>query len=155
MSDFLEMLKIRAAEAQERANGTKQVMDAAQAAYMKAASEAASWNNALQAELRRAVQQEKIDEATDVVDSSPPVQLPEINKTEIIRNALRSRPTGLTPRDLWRLVRDDIPNRAYVYSVLNRLKARDQATVRRGKYYIRTQKQDSEPEEITQTPVVQ
>jgi len=154
MGDFLETLKARAAEAQERANIAKQALDTAQAVYAKAAGEAASWTNALQAELRRAVQQEKIDEATGIPDLSSSIQAPEINKTEIVRDALRGRPTGLTPGDVWRLVRDDIPNRAYVYSVLNRLKARDQVTVRRGKYYIKP-KQDSEQEGTVQVPIVQ
>ncbi len=60
-----------------------------------------------------------------------------VNKTDLVRDQLRQHPTGLLPVEVWRAVKEQIPNRGYVYSVLSRLKDRDQVSIRRGKYYLR------------------
>jgi hypothetical protein len=60
------------------------------------------------------------------------------NKTEIIREVLRSHPGGLTPAELWKYVKPQIPQRSYVYSVLQRLKDRGQIQrMRKGKYSLK------------------
>lgn len=61
----------------------------------------------------------------------------DVNKTEIIRDLLRQHANGMTPGDVWRAVKSQIPRRNYVYAVLGRLKDRDQVMVRRGKYYFK------------------
>jgi len=63
----------------------------------------------------------------------------EVNKTEIVRDVLRRNPTGITPAQIWMVVRDRV-DRPYVYSVLKRLKDNRQVTERRGKYYLVVQK---------------
>jgi hypothetical protein len=62
----------------------------------------------------------------------------EVNKTEAIRELLRQHPAGLTPADLWKNVKDKISHRPYLYSVLKRLKDRDEVTIRRGKYLLKS-----------------
>lgn len=62
----------------------------------------------------------------------------EINKTDIVRDVLRQHPAGLTPSDLWKQVKGQFTNRAYLYSVLKRLKDRDEVTTRRGKYLLKS-----------------
>lgn len=76
----------------------------------------------------------------------------EINKTELIRDLLRSHPTGMTPVEIWRTVKDQVPHRAYVYAVLGRLKDRDQVTVnRKGKYFFRIshKSEEAKPQTIS------
>ncbi len=53
----------------------------------------------------------------------------------MIRSVLRQHPNGITPAEIWREVKDNV-GRAYVYSVLKRLKDRKQVTERRGKYFL-------------------
>lgn len=58
------------------------------------------------------------------------------NKTKLIRDALMQRAGGVTPKELWELVRAQIKHRPYVYSVLKRLSDRKEVVKRRGKYFF-------------------
>ena len=140
----------------------KQALDNAQAVHQRAATDYVAWNNALLAEQRN--QQAALSEIapTPAPENQIPIAesldsksgaSPEVNKTDLIRDALRRRPTGLTPGDLWHVVKDQIPNRSYVYAVLGRLKERDQVTVRRGKYYIRAVAEKPDTQEMQETVV--
>lgn len=160
MNDFLETLKSRLARSQIRLNETKQKLEEAQAAHTKALQEWGAWVTAYQTEAgikdisaimatatSTGTTQEKI---ADISETQRP-EVPELNKTDLIRDTLRRRPTGITPAELWRIVRDQIPNRSYVYSVLGRLKEKEQVVSRRGKYYIRitaTKEEQEKQEEV-------
>lgn len=71
-------------------------------------------------------------------EAAQPHESQEVNKTEMIRDLLRRSPTGMTPSDLWKQVKAQFTHRPYLYSVLKRLKDRDEVTVRRGKYLLKT-----------------
>jgi hypothetical protein len=60
---------------------------------------------------------------------------PETNKTEMIREVLRQHTNGITPAQVWINVKDKV-GRNYVYSVLKRMKDKDEVKERRGKYYL-------------------
>ena len=62
-----------------------------------------------------------------------------ISKTEAVRELLREHPAGLTSPDLWKGFQIKVPNteRAYLYSVLKRLRDKDEVMVRRGKYMLK------------------
>jgi len=148
MGDFLEMLKARLADAQQRLQVAQAALQKAQLEHNAVMQEFGSWQNAVAVETRR---EQNSAQATVriVVGASPPaaarviastpampsVVPSDINKAELIRDVLRQYPNGITPADLWREVRDQV-GRAYVYSVLKRLKDRKQVAERRGKYFL-------------------
>jgi hypothetical protein len=75
--------------------------------------------------------------ATGIV--TPPESLPdtpEISKTKMIKDVLLNNSNGITPAEVWKKVQDHHVGRAYVYSVLKRLKDKKQVLERRGKYYL-------------------
>jgi hypothetical protein len=71
------------------------------------------------------------------------VQASEINKTDMVREILRQHPAGITPTEIWKEVKNQMSHRAYLYSILGRLKDRDEVLVRRKKYF---------PKAIAKTP---
>lgn len=56
------------------------------------------------------------------------------SRTQLVRKLINES-HGITPAEMWELMKTDIKRRAYLYSILARLKERKQVTVRRGKYY--------------------
>ena len=44
---------------------------------------------------------------------------------------------GMTTGDLWKTLREPISNRAYLYSILKRLRDNEEIALKRGKYLIR------------------
>jgi hypothetical protein len=74
----------------------------------------------------------------------------EINKTNLIRDAIRQHP-GASPADLWDAVKEQV-SRTYLYSVLKRLKENDEVMVRRKRYYF---KELSKPEAKEKLSVVE
>ena len=58
-------------------------------------------------------------------------------QTEIVRDALRLHPTGMTPADIWEKHKKEISSRPYLYSILKRLRDKDEVALRRGKYIFK------------------
>lgn len=81
---------------------------------------------------------EKVAEHEHDEESDP------VNKTEIVRELLRSHTNGITPADLWKGFQIQAPgtSRQYLYSVLKRLRDREYVCVRRGKYVLKTKPQE-------------
>ena len=59
-----------------------------------------------------------------------------LNKTNIVRNLLRQHPTGMSAVDIWKEVGGQFNHRPYLYSVLKRLRDRDEIVKRRNKYCL-------------------
>jgi len=137
MSDFLNELKYRLQDAQRRLQAAQQDSQAAQAKLNAVAQEFNSLQFLVNAETAK--QSQSAGSATPPTPVTPSAQTtlsqsPELNKTDLIRGLLRDHPAGMTPTEIWRLVKGQITHRAYLYSVLKRLKDRDEVSVRRGKY---------------------
>jgi hypothetical protein len=169
MTDFMETLKTRQQDAHKRMAAAQQKLTVAQAEYQTAAQEFNSWNYALATEMRKAQQEAAAAQtaqqkpaigppaptATEpTATASPVTNAPEINKTELVRDVLRRSPNGITPSDIWKQLKAQVGDHAYIYSVLKRLKDRDEITRRRGgKYYLKHHPQSVE-EGVTQNGVV-
>jgi len=72
------------------------------------------------------------------------------NKTEVVRDFLRQHSTGVTPSEIWKELESQMSGRAYLYSVLKRLKDRGDVREKRGKYYF-----IQRPQELTGGRTVQ
>jgi len=164
MSAILEELKARLTEAQKLLTETTQVLQAAQQKQAAAQHQFNVWNMAFQLEqreeqLRQAAATEKQPElplvnqppvsasvtfsnvATSTVNAqaiSPdsPDEHEGPNKTAIVRNLLRQHPTGMTAVDIWKSIGDQFNHRPYLYSVLKRLRDRNEISKRRNKYFL-------------------
>jgi hypothetical protein len=156
MSEFLETLKARMADAQKRFLTAQQKLQIAQSEHQAAAQEFTSWQNAVQAETRREQARNGIvpvSAVTNQTQSNQTPNAPESNKTEVVRELLRQHPMGITPSELWKKLNGQMAYRAYLYSVLKRLKDRGEATERRGKYFLRVvtqQREESKEQAIVQ-----
>jgi hypothetical protein len=158
MSDFLETLKLRFADAQQRLQISQQNLQRVQHEHAQITAEFSSWQNAVAVETRKeqqaaaaqSVAMNRIVAAAINATAAPlalssasvpatPCQTrsedPEMNKTTLIREVLRQHPNGVTPVDVWKEVKDRVA-RPYVYSVLKRMKDKKQVAVRRGKYFL-------------------
>jgi hypothetical protein len=139
MSELLERLKAGLASAQKRQAEVLKQFQAVQAEYNAVTQEVTGYQKVLENETRIEQQQATLrDLARETVkqlDGIEPEPTPEVNKTQVIREALGQHP-GMTPADTWKAVRGQIRSRNYVYSVLKRLKDRKQIIERRGKYYL-------------------
>jgi len=160
MSDFLDTLKVRMLDAQRRFNEVNLRFQRTQAELQAIQLEYTSWQNAVKNE--SAKEQQELEAQTPGRPPSPtasahiqtvtPNSISDVNKTDLIRGQLQQHPAGMTPAEVWRAVKAQVPQRSYVYSVLKRLKDREQVTTRRGKYYLRAA---SKLEEAKQEVVVQ
>ena len=151
MSEFLDTLKVRMADAQKRLQDAQQKLQHAQQEHQQAMQEFSSWQNAVSVETRReqeaipllTVSSTRIEQMTSEAGHTqttsqqpdPQVGSPSVNKTQIVREVLQQHPNGATPAQIWQEVKDRGVPRVYVYSVLKRLKDGKQASERRGKYY--------------------
>lgn len=158
MSITLDDLTLRLTAAQQRLAEADQRLKHAQQIQAYASYEVSTWTAAVNIEKNREEARQKaasIPATTSVSGNATPTQaeIPakqsaseaaqphesqEVNKTEMIRDLLRQNPTGLTPSDLWKRVKAQFTHRPYLYSVLKRLKDRDEVTVKRGKYLLKT-----------------
>lgn len=144
MSEFLEQLKIRLVEAQKRHQLATQKLQQAQQEHMLATQDFGSWQNAVRVETLRE-QQEAAARTTVSPAAAPPAPDPvpesqpteEINKTDSIREMFHRHPEGLRPTDIWRQLGTQLKHRAYLYSVLKRLKDKGEVIERRGKYFAK------------------
>jgi len=138
MSDYLEKLKTDMADAQRRYAEAQQKMAAFQAEFQAAQQDFVSYQRIVAVQTHR--EQRAAATATDA-PSAPIMPLAAdptegVNKTELIRDALRQHPAGVTPGELFDSVKEKI-GRAYLYSVLKRLRDKDEVLVRRKKYYLK------------------
>lgn len=140
MSQFLEELKTRMAEALKSLQAAQQKSAIAQAELQAVTQEYNSLAHLANVETARI--QQSTGAPINVTVSSRIAQpaLPQgsdTNKTETIRELLRQHPTGMTPTDIWKEVKDQMAHRPYLYSILKRLKDKDEVCVRRGKYVMK------------------
>ena len=157
MSTVLDELKERLDSAKARLTLAQQGHQAATVELNAAAAEHNIWNAAVQIEMREeakqlaAAQQNQIpmplptptserlqpaqnDNAETEMDS----HTEPVNKTELVREQLRTHPMGMTTGDLWKALREPLSNRAYMYSILKRLRDKDEIGLKRGKYLLKT-----------------
>jgi hypothetical protein len=142
MSEFLEQLKLRFAEAQKRHQLATLKLQTAQQEHAAATQDFASWQNAVRTETIREQQttgQQPTPAIPPVADtaSQTTTSREEFNKTDAIRQILRQHPEGLRPTDLWKQLGNQLKHRAYLYSVLKRLKDKQEVSERRGKYFFK------------------
>jgi hypothetical protein len=174
MAAILDELKLRHAEAQKRLVETTQAFQLAQQAQQAAQMEANVWHGAVQAEMRKvqllaeaaqknqmALPNTKIEPDEPVTAAEKTVELVErlnavrdragldsqepVNQTEAVRELLRRHPGGMTPSDIWREVSGQFKYRAYLYSVLKRLRDREEVVMRRKKYALKAQQEAPQP----------
>jgi len=141
MNEFLETLKSRMVEAQRRLQETTLKLQTAQAEHSAANAEALSWQKAVEVETKRTI---AFDGAGRELLPLRPIQQVATeaeptsnNQTAMIRQMLQQHATGMTPTEIWNAAKGQMKRRSYLYAVLQRLKDREQVTVRRGKYYFR------------------
>lgn len=149
MMDFLEECKVRFTEVQKRVQQTQQELQAAQGRHQAALQEANSLQFMIHTETIRLQQNNTIPVPTEpkAIPADVASNQLEVNKTDMIRDLLSRHPTGMTPTEIWREVKSQMTHRAYLYSVLGRLKDRDEVTVRRKKYFLRVVTKPAEGKE--------
>lgn len=150
MSEFLEQLKVRLAEAQKRHGLATQELQAAQQKHASATQDFVSWQNAVRVETQREQQQTEssgvnfsltvgplVPSDNVPLETQPNSSKEEINKTDTIRQMLNRHPEGLRPTEIWKQLGNQLKHRAYLYSVLKRLKDHGEVVERRGKYFAK------------------
>ena len=140
MSQFLEELKTRMAEALKSLQAAQQKSAIAQAELQAVTQEYNSLAHLANVETARIQQSTGAPINVNVSSRIAQPALPQgsdTNKTETIRELLRQHPTGMTPTDIWKEVKDQMAHRPYLYSILKRLKDKDEVCVRRGKYVMK------------------
>lgn len=157
---FLDEVKTRMEDAQRRAHEISTRLQEIQQQHQSVMQELASYQKIVQLETIRlqSEEQQQLIPQVSVIPIAQPLQRPlieaadEINKTEAIRELLRSHPTGMTPSQIWQTMKSQVTHRQYIYSVLKRLKDKRQVTERRGRYYFQS---IARPEETTESVVLQ
>jgi len=164
MPTILEELQARTDEAKKRLDEVTKTLQVAQQAMAVAQHTFTVWSMALQTEMRdQQIQQAAANEnqlplpttkapqvPTVAVENQPIVDESEgVNKTDIVRDLLHSHPAGMTAIEIWRQVSDRFKHRPYLYSVLKRLRDRDEIVPRRGKYFLKlaTRVEDSKEQQ--------
>jgi hypothetical protein len=65
------------------------------------------------------------------------VEAPEApNKTDVVRNLLKQHPAGMSAVDIWKEVGEQFTHRPYLYSILKRLRDRQEIVKRRTRYFL-------------------
>jgi hypothetical protein len=142
--DHLEYLKAGFEDAQKRFQVAQQKMQVMQAEFNLIAQEFNAWQTLLRAE------QAKLNPVgPQIAVLEPPKAKNESNQTDAVRELLKQRPGGMTPSDIWKEIGSGLSNRAYLYSVLKRLRDKGDAIERRGKYYLKP-RSDSEVQHVVQ-----
>ncbi len=140
MSVFLEELKTRLTDAGRRLQAAQQKTAIAQAELQAVTQEYSSLQHLANVEAARSQQSAGTPITATVNSRIADPALPQVsdtNKTETIRELLRQHPAGMTPTDIWKEVKGQMAHRPYLYSILKRLKDRDEVCVRRGKYIVK------------------
>jgi hypothetical protein len=143
MSTFLDQLKTRMDEAHKRLQSAQQKAQLAQAEHTAAAQEFGSLQLLVNLEAQR-------EAKTPIVVKTP--QSNEVNKTQLVSDVIRQSPAGLSPSEIWSQLQGQLVRKQYLYSVLKRLKDRDEIVERRGKYVAKIA---GRPEGETQQGLVQ
>lgn len=154
MNEFLDTLRSRVTESQSRLNSAKKRLEAAQAEYELALQESTSWQNAVQAETTRTQPlasnfpiPSSPNEPSGIIRASRTDVTAEHNKTEMVRILISQHPTGMTPTELWKELSGKFAHRAYLYSILKRLKDKEEVMERRGRYVSKVSSKPVEGEE--------
>jgi hypothetical protein len=159
MTRILDELQSRVADSKVRLDAATKTFQVAQAAFQQAQQDHSIWTSAWQAEVREVQRQaaiaiEKQLPLPTAQSESGPNSEPEIedfvddidaaedssgstNKTDTVRDLLRRHPAGMSAVDIWAEVRADFKHRPYLYSVLKRLRDREEIMKRRGKYCLK------------------
>jgi hypothetical protein len=154
MSKILEELQVRVADSKSRLDVATKSFQVAQAAFQQAQQDHNVWNAALMAEQRdeqrraAAAIEKQLPLPTSQVEPKPFTwehDVPDLaderadhfNKTDAVRDLLRRHPAGMTAVDIWNEVSDDFKHRPYLYSVLKRLRDREEIVKRRNKYCLK------------------
>jgi hypothetical protein len=168
MNHFMIELKTRLEDAQKRYAEATQHLQSAQAHHVAIGQEVGSLQFLYQKELRKEqgnaspAQPQGADVITAHVSTTiqsagrgallPENAVPEraeVNKTEIVREILQQHPNGMTPTDLWKSLSGQITYRAYLYSILKRLKDKGDVFQKRGskKYFPKMMPKSEEGKE--------
>lgn len=159
--DFIEVCKMRFAESQRRFQAANQRLQQAQQEFGQAQAEHNNWHGVLNSESARLARLQHAAQANQGVLPMPPTSQTvaptsqtaptkqaattivesgssDINKTELVRELLAQHPEGMTPGDIWTVLREQVP-RPYLYSILKRLKDADEVIYqrRRKRYSLR------------------
>jgi hypothetical protein len=170
MNILLDGMRERFEKAKARMASAKQAFQVAQTELQAAMEECNIWNSAINLEVREedkrlAESQEKqisidlpefrtqpkAENATEAVCSSGASNaVASVNKTEKVREVLRAHGSGIAPSGLWTEVKEHMSSRAYLYSILKRLRDNDEVLMRRGKYLLKPKLVDVKAEtEVT------
>lgn len=153
MSEFLEQLKVRMVEAQRRHQLASQKLQIAQQEHATASQDFVSWQNTVRVETLREQQEIAANQGAVTPQQAlptppqPSVNREELSKTDMIRQLLRQHPEGIRPTELWKQLANQLKHRAYLYSVLKRLKEKQEVCERRGKYFSKVVPRIEEDEE--------
>jgi hypothetical protein len=161
MSKIIEELQARATDSKLRLDAATKDFQTVQAILQQAQQTFNIWNSALQAEIReeqrksaaatesqlplptsmpqlKAALETKPKDDEDFVDAVDLAgDMPELNKTASVRDLLRRHPAGMTAVDIWNEVKGDFTHRPYLYSVLKRLRDREEIVKRRNRYFLK------------------
>src|SRR5260370_23413105 len=154
MSKIIEELQNRVTEAKKRLDEATARFQGYQQVFQIAQQDHNVWTLALQAEMRDEQRRAALaaetqlslpntkPEAVAVVHNAPPTSTEvaeasddSASKTDLVRDLLRHHPTGMTAIDIWKEVSTQFKHRPYLYSVLKRLRDRNEIMMRRNKKY--------------------
>lgn len=152
MSTILEELQARCDDAKKRFDDANRAFQQVQQNLVSTQQNYNIWAQAVQAEIR----DEQSRQAAAAEKQMPlPTTQPEaprllldaqivsddnsdsLNKTDIVRELLHRHPDGMTAIQIWQEVGSQFKHRPYLYSVLKRLRDRDEVTMRRKKYCLK------------------
>jgi hypothetical protein len=152
MIPILQELQTRSEDAKKHLEEATKAFQVAQQALQIAQTNFNIWNSAFQIELREEQQRKASAEANQLPLPAPkPEPLPAIaedvevgddaseaiNKTDVVRHLLHDHPAGMTAIEIWKQVGSMFKHRPYLYSVLKRLRDRDEVVMRRKKYCLK------------------
>lgn len=153
MTKISEELQARVTDSKIRLEEATKTFQSAQQAFQTAQQDHNVWSLALQAELRdeqrkaAAATENQLQLPTSKPEPSLVVSHPQeavivdpsevLNKTDFVRELLRQHPSGMTAPEIWKEVSDQFKHRPYLYSVLKRLRDKDEVTKKRAKYYLK------------------
>jgi hypothetical protein len=167
MSKILEELQVRVTDSKSRLDTATKLFQQAQVVFQQAQQDHNVWSAAFLAEQRdeqrrdAAATAKQLPLPTEHVQPKPPTWAEEnvsdlaaeptegFNKTDTVRALLRRHPTGMTAVDIWNEVSDDFKHRPYLYSVLKRLRDREEIVKRRNKYCLKLTPKTEEAHEQT------
>jgi len=157
MSTILDSLKERLELAKARLLTAQERYQAAGAELQSATNDYNIWSAAINVEMREeekrlAVSHEKQISTNLAESESHPIDVSSItiednsespsagngvSKTDLVREMLRKHAAGITAAGLWTELQDRISSRAYLYSILKRLRDKDEVFIRRKKYLLK------------------